>query len=205
MDEIERELRELAKLPAAPSPSAPPSSSPTDDGTCKNSEEQQQVMRHSRVRPPPCLDTNPKCVEWARLGECEHAREYMNLNCKMSCHLCNPLNLNKDRHGNEGIYQRYPGVKQKRAFEEDVEFTRYITDEALNADGEAQPFEIIQGWSPPYTEGRVKDVMQTIDRYLARERAQYEKVMIALKTAKNPEDYQAEAVIVADLCRNNDR
>jgi len=198
MDEIERELRELAKLPAAASPSAPPTATPTDDESCKNEE---------RVppRPPPCLDTNPKCEDWARRGECEHAREYMHLNCKMSCHLCNPLNLNKDRRGNEGIYQRYPGVKQKRVFDEDIEFSRYVSDRAFNAAGEIQPIELTQVWEPPFTEGRVREVMQTIDRYLWRERAQYEKVMTALKASEKPEDFQAEAVVVADLCRNNDR
>jgi len=204
MDEVERELRELAKLPAAASPSAPPTATPTDDESCKN-EEQQQNEERVPPRPPPCLDTNPKCEEWARRGECEHAREYMHVNCKMSCHLCNPLNLNKDRHGNEGIYQRYPGVKQKRVFDEDVEFSRYVSDRAFNAAGEKQPIELTQVWEPPFTEARVRDVMQTIDLYLWRERAQYEKVMTALKAAKKPEDYQAEAVIVADLCRNNDR
>lgn len=37
---------------------------------------------------PSCVDNDPSCEVWARGGECYKNTEYMHLNCRASCNLC---------------------------------------------------------------------------------------------------------------------
>ncbi|KIH45975.1 shTK domain protein [Ancylostoma duodenale] len=35
-----------------------------------------------------CCDSHPSCAHWASVGECERNRNYMMLNCMLSCDSC---------------------------------------------------------------------------------------------------------------------
>lgn len=35
-----------------------------------------------------CVDVDPSCSEWAREGQCEENKEFMNKHCAVSCHIC---------------------------------------------------------------------------------------------------------------------
>lgn len=37
-----------------------------------------------------CKDENPKCPEWAAIGECKKNMGYMMNNCRFSCNACSP-------------------------------------------------------------------------------------------------------------------
>ncbi|XP_050696929.1 putative tyrosinase-like protein tyr-3 [Eriocheir sinensis] len=46
------------------------------------------VIFLSSVAAEGCSDRNPKCFQWAMLGECIKNRGYMHVHCAESCHQC---------------------------------------------------------------------------------------------------------------------
>ena len=56
---------------------------------------------------PSCVDDDPNCEQWARSGECERNRAYMERSCRASCHVCasnkpkpKPVEECEDRNAN---------------------------------------------------------------------------------------------------------
>ena len=218
MDDVERELRMLASL-APDDGGAGRRQTSEPDGEAQNQQQQQQQQQPdpanddsekkvnaktwSRIRPPPCMDTNPSCREWATVGECSHAEQYMHANCKESCHLCNPLNRNDDGEGNKYIHQDYPGVVPEVEFAKAVIFRRSVDYKAIDINGRPTPIELEYVWEPHMCTVRVVDNLKSTDRYLARIRSKYDREIN--KYWADPKNYKAAAVVVPELCRNNDK
>jgi len=217
MDDVERELRLLASLPGA--------SAAANAATGQRQQQQQQrtdsasngnsnfsgnreksgskkAYSSSGIRPPPCMDTNPSCREWASVGECTHAEQYMHANCKESCHLCDPLNRNQDAQGNKYIYQKFPGVAPQLEFGRPVTFHRSLDYNALDAHGNRTPIEMEYQWDPNLCFDRVVDALLATEQYLTRVRAKYDREIN--KFWADSKNYKAAAVVVPELCRNND-
>lgn len=72
----------------------------------KSPEKKRRNRKVGRVPPPPCMDLNPSCPDWARDGECSFSPEYMYSNCPQSCDHCNSA-LTSLHRGVEQ-HKRYP-------------------------------------------------------------------------------------------------